>query len=120
MGKGENTGNQHFLLFLKCFQSIPKKNFFFNSTTQSRLLTTLRKKTFENFVGKRENAGNQHCLPLVTFFSTLPKANLNFLFTFKLSSANAFNLDRSEILSFGKELSYFYLIVVKCFQFGPG
>ena len=32
------------------------------STTQSRLLTTLRMKAFENIVRKRENAGNQHIL----------------------------------------------------------
>ena len=31
-------------------------------TTQSRLLTTLKKKPFENDVGKGENAGNQHFL----------------------------------------------------------
>ena len=37
-------------------------------------------------------------------FSTLPIPNLNFSFTFILSCANAFNLDQSEILSFGKEL----------------
>ena len=29
-------------------------------TTQSRLLTTLRMKAFENIVGKEENAGNPH------------------------------------------------------------
>ena len=31
-------------------------------TTQSRLLTTLRKKASENIVGKGDNAGNQHFL----------------------------------------------------------
>ena len=31
-------------------------------TTQSRLLMTLKKNTFENIVGNRENAGNQHFL----------------------------------------------------------
>ena len=31
-------------------------------TTQSRLLTNLRKKPFENIVEKGENAGNQHFL----------------------------------------------------------
>ena len=33
-----------------------------NSTTESQLLTTLGKKTFENIVEKGENAGNQHFL----------------------------------------------------------
>ena len=37
--------------------------------------------------------GNQHFSPLPTMFSILPKTNLKFLFTFMLSSANAFNLD---------------------------
>ena len=31
-------------------------------TTQSRLLTPLEKKAFENIVGKGENTGNQHFL----------------------------------------------------------
>ena len=35
-------------------------------------------------------------------FSTLPKININFLNTSILSSGNALNLDRSEILPFGK------------------
>ena len=42
--------------------------------------------------------------PFPTMLSSLPKANFKFLVTFILSSANAFSLDQSEILSFGKEL----------------
>ena len=34
------------------------------------------------------------------YFPTLPKTNFNFLVTFILSSANAFNLDQPKILSF--------------------
>ena len=56
VGKEENAGNQHFLLFPQCF--LPYELF----TTQSRLLTTKKKKPFENIVGKRENAGSQHFL----------------------------------------------------------
>ena len=37
-------------------------------------------------------------------FSTLPKRNLNFLDTFNLSSANALNLVKCKVLSFGKGL----------------
>ena len=37
-------------------------------------------------------------------FSAHPNTNFNFWITFILSSANAFNLDYSKILSFGKEL----------------
>ena len=35
---------------------------FGNWLTQSRLLTTLKEKAFENIVGRGENAGNQHFL----------------------------------------------------------
>ena len=55
------------------------------------------KKTLEN----DENAGNQHflfpqCLPI------LSRTNFAIWITFSLSSAKAFNLDWSEILSFGR------------------
>ena len=43
-------------------------------------------------------------------FSTLSKRNFSFSVTFILSSANAFNLDQSEILSFGKELNLHHTI----------
>ena len=43
--------------------------------------------------------------PFPTMFSTLLKTSFNFAVTFILSSANAFNLDKSKILSFGKELT---------------
>ena len=54
-------------------------------------LTTLWKRPFENSVGKGENAGNQHFLLFPQCFLPFPK-QISFLFTFKLSSANAFNL----------------------------
>ena len=37
-------------------------------------------------------------------FSTLSKIEIIIFVTFNLSSANAFNLDQSKILLFGKEL----------------
>ena len=39
-------------------------------------------------------------------FSTHPNKNFCFSIEFILSFANAFNLDQSKILSFGKELKY--------------
>ena len=42
-------------------------------TTQSRLLTTLYKKPFENIVGKGENAGNQHFLLFPQCFLPFPQ-----------------------------------------------
>ena len=58
---------------------------------------------FENVVGKKMKM--LVFSPFPTMFSTLPKPNLNISFTFILSSANAFNLDQSKILSFGIELN---------------
>ena len=66
---------------------------------------TLRKKPFENIVGKRENNGNQHFLLFPQCFLPFPKQISIFDTHFELSSANALNLDRSKILSFGKELN---------------
>ena len=67
---------------------------------------TLKKKTFENIVGQGENAGNQHFLLFPHSFSTLPKTNFSFSVTFSWSSASAFALDQSKILSFDKEVIY--------------
>ena len=61
-----------------------------------------QKEPFENIVGKGENAGNQHFL-LSTMFSILSTTNFAIWITFNLSSANAFKLDWSKNLSFGKE-----------------
>ena len=44
-------------------------------------------------------------------FSTHPKTNFNFSTTFNLSFGNAFNLDQSKILSFGKELNKYHTIL---------
>ena len=49
-----------------------------------------------------------------TMFSTLPKTNFNLLVTFILSSANAFNLDRCNILSYGNQ---HFLLFQKCFLY---
>ena len=90
---------------------------------QSLLLTTLKKRAFENIVGKGENAGYQHFLlfpqffllyqrmmvtsisPFPTIFSALSeRQKLSFQQTFILSSANAFNLVLFKILPFGRVL----------------
>ena len=42
-------------------------------------------------------------------FSTFPKTNFNFSGTFNLSSGNAFKLDQSKNLSFGKELTLYQM-----------
>ena len=95
MGKGENDGYQHFLLFTKVFfhRVVKTWDCAVNSLPLNpRTFNDLKKKPFENIEGKGENAGNQHFL----LFSTLPKTNLNFSATVNLPSANAFNLDQSK------------------------
>ena len=72
---------------------------------------TLYKKPFENIMGKGENAGNQHFLYFPQCFLQIPKTNFNFSVTI-IVSVNAFNLDHSNILSFGKELKVVYGIFV--------
>ena len=52
-------------------------------------------------MGKGENAGNQHFLLFPQCFLPFPKEISIFYITFIMSSANAFNLDKSKILSFG-------------------
>ena len=46
-------------------------------------------------------------------FFTLTKTEIVIQVTFNLSSANAFNLDQSKILLFGKELSEFKLCLLR-------
>ena len=69
-------------------------------TTQSRLLTALKKEPFE-FKTLWENAGNQHCLLFPQCFLFYPEQNSGIFITFNLSFASAFYLDWSKILSFG-------------------
>ena len=49
VGKAENAGSYHFLLFSQCFLPF--------LSTQSRLLPIMRKEPFENIAGIEENAG---------------------------------------------------------------
>ena len=61
-------------------------------TSQSRFLTTLYVKTFENIVGKGENADKQHFLLFPTMFSIPQKIEIIilaiFFFFFLFISAN--------------------------------
>ena len=76
-----------------------------NGLTLYQVITTFnnpKEGGFWKYFGKKgENAGNQHFLLFPKCF--LP-FNFNSLVTFILSSANAFNLDQSEIKLFGTEL----------------
>ena len=81
VGKGKNTGYQHFTLFPQCFL---KTSFSGSSkvgqpiTTQSLLLTTLRRKPLEKNVGKGENAGYQYFLLSPQCFLPFTKQISNF------------------------------------------
>ena len=63
-------------------------------------------KPFENIVGKGENAGKQHLLLFPQCFLPYRKQISILEPLLFLSSANALNLAKSKILSFGKELMY--------------
>ena len=59
-----------------------------------------RRMPLENILGKGENAFS----PVLKMFSTLLKTTSIILAKFKLSSANAFNLNKSITSVYGKEL----------------
>ena len=63
----------------------------------------LKEKDLENTMGTEENAGPS-IFSFPTVFSTLSKREILILATFDLSSANAFKLVKSKILSNGKGL----------------
>ena len=56
VGKGENAGYQHFLLFPPCFQ----KFFFQGCYKLASCGKKLSKSPFEDFVRKGKNTGDQH------------------------------------------------------------
>ena len=62
---------------------------------------------FRNHCGKRRKCWLPAFSPFPTVFSTLCKREIANLDMFNSLPANAFNLVRSKILLFGKELSYF-------------
>ena len=70
-------------------------------TKQSRILTTLKMKPFENIVGKVENAGNQHFLIFPECF--LPNPKRIFVFKFHLFC-------RLQMLSIWTSLKIFNLV----------
>ena len=54
---------------------------------------------------KGNDAGKPVFSPYPTMFSNLPKTNLNFSVKVISTSANDFSLDKSRILSFGKDIT---------------
>ena len=101
VGKSENAGYQHFLLFppffskgffLRSFNSLPH-----NPDFQQHPI----RRTFE-IVRKGENGGNQYFLLFPQSFLCVHELFFNFEPAFILSFANILNLDQSKIMSFGK------------------
>ena len=80
---------------------------------------------FRKHCGKRRKCWKPAFSPFPRMFSTPPKTNYSFSVNFILSSAIAFKLDWSKIVSFGKELnkiqilSHIYYFICMCFEFGP-
>ena len=98
VGKEENAGYQHFLLFLQCFQ---KPSFPVSLTHNPDCYWPCEMSLLKTLWGRRENAGNQHFLLFPQCFLSFPiKISI---FQSPWSSANAFNLGWSKILSFGTE-----------------
>ena len=77
----------------------------------------LKKKPVENIVGKEENAVNQHFLSFLLSFCIQSKTEISISAISNLSSANASVLIKSQILSFGKELSSIPIFSHSCFNF---
>ena len=73
-------------------------------TAQSRLLTTLGKRTYENVVGKEENAGNNHFLPFPQCFLPCQRHFFAILAPISIVVCKCFEFGKSNVLSFGKEL----------------
>ena len=71
---------------------------------------TLGQNPFENFVGKRENAGNQDFLFILQCFLH-DQGQISLSVIFNSSFTNAFNLDQTKVMSFGKGLSNVIIMV---------
>ena len=97
MGKGENSGNQHFLLFLQCFLPIPKRISVFIlssanavSLDQSKILSFGKELNTLNFAGSGTSGGFENTpLARSTFSRTRfkqSKYNSGFIFSLRKRS----------------------------------
>ena len=84
-------------------------------TIQSRLLTTLKQRAFEN-IGEKQKMLQTSIFSFFHDVFYLSQINLNISFTFILLSANAFNMDQSKTLSFGEDFTNLSDWVICCFQ----
>ena len=104
--KGQNAGNQRFLLSHNAFYSSKNKISVFDLhqpfPKQALVFTCLQYKSFENTVEKRESAHNEQFLFFLTVFSTLLENFLPLSKKLKLSSASSFILVKSKACRLGK------------------
>ena len=77
VGKGENAGNLHFLLFPQIFYHM-KEIMVILAMFYLSMKLTIKKKALENTVGKGENAGNQHFLLFPQCFLPYERDNGHF------------------------------------------
>ena len=105
VGKGEHTGNHHFLFILKYLQLFQSQLTSPIICYMSALLTNQKKKALENTVGRGGNAGNQH-------FPLFPPCFL--LYQREKSSLQQHLICHLQVLSknisFDKELSHFWFV----------
>ena len=103
VGKGEIARYEQFLFFPQCFQ----KPFFPEVSKGVIVWEWVKDPKKEDFrkLWEKEKMLVTSIFPFPTVFFTLSKREIVILAMFKLSSANAFNLVTSTILSFSKELS---------------
>ena len=102
--KGENAGNQHFLLFPHCFVYHIKDKFIISRSHWKHCGKRRKCWLPENIAGMGENDGNQHFLLFPQCFLAFQKQI--WVFQLYLLSAKALKLDQSKILSFGKRVKY--------------
>ena len=106
-----------FFIFHEEFDCFPilhrPRNIFYCLLTLSQTIPDFYLSTNEGFwkhCGKGENAGYQHFYPFLTMFFFLMNDRNYQLRNINLVISNAFSLDQSKILSFGKKLTFCHTI----------
>ena len=109
--KGENAGNQHFLLYPHVFYPIKDKNYHFSNLTLSQtspgFYVSAVHISFENTVGKGEIACNEQFLLFPQYFLLSWRTFCHF---------DQIQNCRLQTLSVWKRLKS---VVCKCFEIGP-
>ena len=97
--------------------TIPKRSSIFNLFPHNDTVWRIWERSLLKTLWEKEKLLVQAISPFPTMFTTLSKTEIAIFVTFNLSSANAFNLVWSKILSCWNGLSYIYLVVCKFLEF---